>query len=169
FLKLSPGLLRRRTKELSRTARWFRFLDLLATFLLFPFIGVLSVDIRHAIDRITNTATRRCARVGYGIWWIYGAIPTAAGYLVSRFLELTERESVAGPPDEALVSRLEIVENTSSKNAVTILFEVRNSFVRRWYLWMILRGAELGCRHLWTDGRLTGINTIHYARIIQVD
>lgn len=167
FLTIPAGLPRERRGSLTAKGRWLRFLDLLATLILFPFIGVLAVDINAAIRRNPQAWSRNLTWLAYSVWWVYGAIPTAAGFLVSRLLELTEQESVAEPPDEALVNRLEVAENLGSKNAVTILFEVKNSWIRRWYLWMILRGAELGCRHVWTNGKLTGIGTIHHARIIQ--
>ena len=169
FLTVPTELPRRRACEPTRRARKLKFIDLLKTFILFPFIGVLYVDIQIAIRRISPGWRRRLTWLAYMVWWLYGFIFTAAGFLLSRIFELTESDSVADPPDESLVRRLEDVENSSHRNLVTILFDVRDSYCRRWYLSMILRGAELGCRHFWTDGRLTGIATIHYARIVQVD
>ena len=52
---------------------------------------------------------------------------------------------------------------------MTLWFSVRPSWIRRILLRMILFGSDRGCRHFWTDGKLTDIKTIHYARIMQVD
>lgn len=168
-LNSSDAPTRRAAEPLSRRSRFRRLMDLLRTFLFFPFIGVLAIDIRRAIARISRPVVRCAAWLAWTLWWIYGALFTAFGFLLARFLERTEKESPTAVPDEELVKRLEKSENLHPKNAVTIVFQVKNTRIRRWYLSMILRGAELGCRHFWTNGKLTRIPTIHYARIIQID
>jgi len=72
------------------------------------------------------------------------------------------------PADAAKVQRLESVEDLSPKNEVTYWFTVRESWIRRVLLAVILKGSEQGCRHFWTDGKLAGIDTIHYARILRL-
>ena len=75
----------------------------------------------------------------------------------------------APAPDEDVLGRLEDSEDHTPKNQVTLWFPVRPTWVRRTLLRTILWASERGCRHLWTDGRLSGIDTIHYARLMQVD
>ena len=169
FLTNPGSQTRESAAPVTLTSRWLKFVDLLRTFILFPFIGTLAVDINEAIARISNGPTRRLAWLAYGFWWVYGFVFTATGFLLARYLELVEPESEISSPDPDLVAQLEASEDKVPKNAVTLLFDVRDSRIRRWMLGMILRGAELGCRHFWTDGKLTGISTIHYARIFQVN
>ena len=151
---------------LSPVGRALRFNDLLKTFL-FPAIGVLSTDISNAIQRISDRGRRARTRIAYSLWLIYGAIPTAAAYLFVRFLEMFERDVELAPAAAEKVERLEEVEDVRLKNEVTYWFAVRDSWMRRLLLRVVLWGSERGCRHFWTDGKLAGIDTIHYARILQ--
>lgn len=149
-------------------AKLLRFGDLLLTFG-FPAIGVLARYIAIAIRRIADPAARSAAWLAYALWWIYGAAFTGAAFLGVRFLEKTEPDIVAPPADPAKVARLEDAEDRQPINEVTYWLPVRNTWVRRRLLGVILWGSERGCRHFWTDGELAGIDTIHYARILQVD
>ena len=144
-----------------------RFADLLKTFA-FPAIGVLWTDIRNAIRDLPDRSQREVASIAYALWWIYGAIPTGIAMLTVRFLERIEPDPVLPPADPAKVERLEIVEDIRLKNEVTYWFAVRGGWARRWLLAVILWGSERGCRHFWTRGKLAGIDTIHYARILQI-
>ena len=150
------------------SARASRLVSLMRTFA-FPFIGVLARDIPPAIRRVTTAPRRFAAYVAYGLWWIYGAIPTGLALLGVRLLELIEPDRVAPPADEEAIRRLEDAEDLRPKNEVTLWFPVRPTWIRRLLMRLILFGSECGCRHFWTDGKLTDIETIHYARIMQVD
>lgn len=152
---------------LTAAGRALRYLDRLATFA-FPGIGVLATDIGHAIRRIPDRGVRELTRLAYGVWWLYGAIPTALAFLAVRGLERIERDVELPPADPAKIERLEGREDLRLKNEVTYWFAVRDSWMRRVLLRIILWGSERGCRHFWTDGKLAGIDTIHYARILQV-
>lgn len=163
-----PDVPRDTRPPLPLDARALRLLDLLASFA-FPAMGVLAVDIQAAIQRIADSAVRLVTSVAYALWWVYGAIPTAAALLWVRFLEAVEPDVVAPAPDEETLQRLEWSEDLRLKNAVTLWFPVKPTWARRVLLWVILWGSERGCRHVWTDGRLSGIETIHYARIMQLD
>jgi hypothetical protein len=145
-----------------------RFLDLLATFA-FPGIGVLAVAIQKAINRIAKPWLRRLAWLAYGLWWIYGAFFTGAALLFVRLLEIVEPDIVAAQPDAEKVTRIEAVEDLTITNEVTYWFPVKPTWVRRMLLRVILWGSERGCRHFWTNGALADIDTIHYARILQID
>lgn len=151
----------------SAGGRALRFLDLLKTFA-FPAIGVLRTDIGVAIRRIAERGRRDLARVAYAFWWLYGAIPTGLALLLVRVLERIEPDDVLPPADARKVANLEDAEDIRLKNEVTYWFAVRDSWIRRWLLAVILWGSERGCRHFWTDGKLAGIDTIHYARIMQL-
>ena len=152
---------------LSSLGRALQFKDLLKTFL-FPAIGVLSTDISNAIRRISDRGRRRRTRIAYSLWWIYGGIPTGLAFLGVRFLELIEPDVELPPAAAAKVERLEDAEDVRLKNEVTYWFAVRDSWMRRLLLRIVLWGSERGCRHFWTDGKLAGIDTIHYARILQL-
>lgn len=153
----------------SSEGKFLRFLSLLVTFAL-PTIGVLAPHIVRAIRRITPPAQRLAAWVGYGLWWIYGALPTGLALLVVRLLEKIEPDPPAPPIDSAKVERIEATEDLRLKNAVTLWFTVRDTWIRRRVLSpLILWGSERGCRHFWTVGALADIDTIHYARIMKVD
>lgn len=164
----SAGLPAGRASDLTPSARDLRFLDLVVSFL-FPALGVLHEHIDRAIERIQNTTLRPLARGAYRVWWLYGAIPTGLAILGVRLLEKMERDELAPPPDPAKVRRLEDVEDLQLKNAVTLWFPVRPTWMRRLLLRVILWGSERGCRHFWTNGALAQIDTIHYARLLQLD
>lgn len=153
---------------LSWTGRVLRFVDLLITFA-FPAIGVLAEHIQNAIKRIKDARVRRLAWLAYGIWWIYGGLFTGLAFLSVRVLEWIEPDRMAATPGPAKVARLEATEDLAVINEVTYWFPVKATLVRRILLRIILWGSERGCRHFWTNGALSGINTIHYARIIEVD
>jgi hypothetical protein len=168
-MPVEAGLPRGPAPGLTWAGRLLRFLDLLVTFA-FPAIGVLAVHIQKAIARIKRPALRRLAWVAYGLWWIYGAFFTGLAFLGSRFLEIVEPDVVAAQPDAAKVGRIEAVEDLTITNEVTYWFPVKPTWVRqRVMLPIILWGSERGCRHFWTNGALAEIDTIHYARILQID
>ncbi len=167
-LPLNLELPRAAAPGLPWTGRLLRFLDLLATFA-FPSIGVLAVHIQKAIGRIAKPGLRRLAWVSYGLWWIYGAFFTGAAFLFVRFLEIVEPDVVAPQPDAQKVARIEAVEDLAITNEVTYWFAVKPTWVRRALLRVILWGSERGCRHFWTNGALADIDTIHYARILEID
>jgi hypothetical protein len=162
------GLPKSAPLPLSWIGRGLRFFDLLTTFA-FPAIGVLAQDIQNAIRRIVHPRRRAFAWLGYGLWWVYGGLFTAAAFLLVRLLELTEPDPVAPEANPAKVARLESTEDLKVVNEVTYWFPVKPTGIRKALLRVILWGSERGCRHFWTNGSLSGINTIHYARIIEVD
>src|ERR1017187_32867 len=167
-LPLDSGLPRSPAPELPWTRRLLRFLDLLATFA-FPSIGVLAVHIQKAIGRIAKPWLRRLAWAAYSLWWIYGAFFTGAAFLFVRFLEIVEPDIVAAQPSANKIMRIEATEDLTITNEVTYWFPVKPTWVRRVLLRVILGGSERGCRHFWTNGALADIDTIHYARILQID
>jgi hypothetical protein len=149
-------------------AGFLRLVDLIASFA-FPALGVLHSEIRPAIQRVPSASRRFAYSWAYRFWWLYGAIPTAAAMLGVRFLECSEQDELAPLPSEEQLQRLEETEDVDPKNEVTLWFPVRRTWIRRLLMRVILWGSERGCRHFWTDGRLSKIETIHYARILQVD
>ena len=153
---------------LSFFARVVRLVSLAITFA-FPAIGVLAPHIAKAIRRIESRGWRDMAWIAYGLWWIYGALFTGAAMVFVRILEKVEPDVEAPPPDPEKVKRLEDVEDLHLKNSVTFWLPIRETFVRRVLLRVILWGSERGCRHFWTHGALADIDTIHYARIMPVD
>ena len=153
--------------RLSLLGRVLRLVDFVNTFA-FPAMGTLATDIGIAIDRIAVRGRRELTRLAYRVWWIYAAIPTGLALAGVRWLELREPEIVLPPADPEKVQRLESVEDRRLKNEVTYWFTIKESWMRRLLMRVVLWGSEGGCRHLWTDGELSGIGTIHYARLLQL-
>ncbi len=156
------------TPPVSVAGRLARLLDLLRMFLV-PAMGVLGPDISAAVGRIERPWRRALTRGAWAAWWLYGAIPTGSTLLTIRLLELLEPDVRAPDPDPVRLARLEASEDKRPKNVVTLWFPVKGTLLRRLLLRVTLWGSDKGCRHVWTDGRLSGIDTIHHARILQVD
>jgi len=95
---------------------------------------------------------------------VYGAF--AAGLV--RYLELTEPDVVI-PQDDAKVRALEDVEDLFVQNQFTMLAAVRDSVARRFILRVTLFLSDEFSKHFSTAGRLVGVETIHFARIHQID
>jgi hypothetical protein len=85
-----------------------------------------------------------------------------------RFLELTEPDVVVRQ-DDAKVKALEEAEDLTPQNQFTMVAPVRDSAARR----LILRGtlflSDEFSKHFSSSGRLVGVETIHFARIHQID
>jgi hypothetical protein len=161
-------VLREACPPLPLHARAARLVDLVLAFM-FPGLGLLAPDMVEAVGRIRHPIMRGAAWLGLAVWSVFGAITTGLSLLFIRFLEKVEPDRHAPPPDADKVLRLEQREDLLPKNEVTLWLPVRPTLVRRIVLFAVLFGAERGCRHFWTDGRLVDIETIHYARIMQVD
>jgi hypothetical protein len=143
-------------------------IDLILT-MLFPAMGVLARDMAAAIARVANRLERTATWIGWGLWWLYGGVPTGLALAGVRVVEALEPDLVAPAPDPAAVARFEAAEDLHLKNAVTLYFPVKPWWTRRLLMAVILWGSERGTRHFWTAGALADIDTIHYARILQVD
>jgi hypothetical protein len=152
---------------LSTLGRALRCVDFVTTFA-FPAMGTLSTDITIAIERISDRGRRELTRIAYRLWWLYAGIPTGIALAGVRWLELREPDLELPPADAAKVERLESVEDLRLKNEVTYWFTIKESWMRRQLMTVVLWGSEGGCRHLWTNGELSGIDTIHYARLLQL-
>ncbi|WP_145168256.1 hypothetical protein [Planctomycetes bacterium Pla133] len=153
----------------TRSQRTLKLVDLALVLTLFPIIGVLGYDLMDAVRRMEPGPKRALTRMGAWIWWLWGAIPTAVAFLVVRGLELWERPLEAPGPTEAELQALEQAEDERPRNELTVWFPVRDNWLSRVLLRVILFGAERGTRHFWADGALAGARNIHYARILQVD
>lgn len=154
--------------QLSVAARAARTLDFGATFL-FPAFGVLVDDILELVDRAALPARRAVRHAAFTLWWLYAVAPTSAALTAARIVEWSESEPPEPRIDPAKWARLEAGEDRFTHNEVTLWLPVRDSLARRLLLRVVLWGAERGCRHLWNVGRLAGIDTIHHARILQLD
>jgi hypothetical protein len=154
--------------SLSLAARAARAVDFAATFL-FPAFGVLVDDIHDLVGRAAAPARRALRHAAFTLWWLYAVAPTSAALSAVRVVEWSEGEPPPPPIDPERWARLEAGEDRFTHNEVTLWLPVRDSFARRFLLRVVLFGAEGGCRHLWNVGRLAGIDTIHHARILQLD
>jgi hypothetical protein len=100
--------------------------------------------------------------------FLWTAIPTAWFLARARSLERQEANSLETPGTvdiDALVHR----EDHQAQNPLTMLCDVRNHPHRRWLLARILNGANDASKHLWNQGGLAGINTIHCARFLLIE
>ncbi len=96
------------------------------------------------------------------------AVIAAAGATLVRVLELTEPDVVV-PQDDALVRQLEDREDFCCQNQFTMVAAVRDSVARRQLLRMTLFLSDVFSKHLSRSGKLVGVDTIHFARIHQID
>jgi hypothetical protein len=94
------------------------------------------------------------------------ALGSAAAFV--RYLELTEPDVVI-PQDNAAVARLTDFEDFIVQNQFTMVAPVRDSLARRLILKATLYLSDEFSKQFSTTGKLVGIDTIHYARIHQID
>jgi hypothetical protein len=87
---------------------------------------------------------------------------------VVRYLELTEPDVVVWQNDE-LVRKLEEDEDFIVQNQFTMVAPVRDSAARRLILRIALFLSDEFSKNLGRAGRLVGVDTIHFARIHQID
>ncbi len=92
----------------------------------------------------------------------------AAWLLLIRLHEVVEPDVVV-QPDFAKVAALVAREDFVIQNQFTMLTPVRDSLFRRLNLRFVLWLANTLSRHFWNTGKLAGIETIHFARIHQID
>lgn len=97
-----------------------------------------------------------------------GAGLAGAGIALVRYLEATEPDVVVRQDDEA-VAALEEVEDLDVQNQFTMVASVRNSEARRLLLRTTLFLSDGYSKFQASNGRLVGVETIHYARIHQFD
>lgn len=154
--------------QASLAVRAARAVDFAATFL-FPAFGVLVEEILPLVDRATTPARRALRQAAFTLWWSYAVAPSSAALSAVRMLERSESQPPEPTIDSAKWARLEAGEDRFLHNEVTLWLPVRDSFARRLLLRVVLWGAERGCRHVWNVGQLAGIDTIHHARILQLD
>jgi len=79
-------------------------------------------------------------RIAYNLWWIYGAIPTAIAFLGVRAPGINRTRCGVATGRCAKVGRLEDAEDVRLKNEVTYWFAVRDSWMRRVLLAIVLWG-----------------------------
>jgi hypothetical protein len=102
-------------------------------------------------------------------------MPAAAVALVAAFVfvavGLAERleADITTTPDPAKVARLLDREDEGPQNQFTMLAPVRDSLFRRLNLALSLFLSNQLSRHLWNRGKLVNVETIHFARIHQLD
>ncbi|HUL54854.1 MAG TPA: hypothetical protein VLT83_15740, partial [Opitutaceae bacterium] len=170
-LRRDPGAGTLPLEAPAKRPRWaevLRIIDLALT-LAFPAMGVLARDMAAAIGRVGDRLARGATWFGWGLWWVYGGVPTGLALAGVRVVEALERDLVAPAPDPQAVARFEAEEDRHLKNTVTLYVPVKPWWSRRRLMAVILWGSERGTRHFWTAGALADIDTIHYARIFQVD
>lgn len=103
--------------------------------------------------------------------WLVPAIAVvlvAAYMLVVRYHEIVEGDLVV-PLDLQRVKTLVQDEDHGIQNQFTMLTPVRDSFFRRMNLRFILWLANSISKHWYRQGKLVGIDTIHFARFHLID
>lgn len=140
----------------------------MALALISPVSGLLYRDILAWIRRMPPLR-RTVFSVGLVLHAFYTVIPSALFLAWIRRLEEREGEPAAVEPSAAHLARVRDTEDHFEVNPLSLCAHVRPSWARRFVLRSLLWGAERGCRHLWTEGELAGIPTIHFARLLQVE
>ena len=149
--------------------QWRRRVDFMAAFLVFPMLGVIGKDLWIATREVRSTARRWLGTLGLAVWWLYAAPFTALAFLGVRLMERIEPDVLPPPASSDKLDLIEIVEDGRTKNELTLWFPVKPTRVGRLLMWLILFGAGLGTRHIWTRGTLAGAQNIHFARLLTVD
>ena len=80
-----------------------------------------------------------------------------------RCLELLETDHEVWP-DESRLKHILANENIGAQNQMSLVVDVKYSHARRVIIATVLWVADAVSRHRYTRGRLTGIDTIHFAR-----
>lgn len=154
--------------RLSLPAKLRKGWDLFAS-LLNPVSGLLAKDVFGWARERKSWALRWTMLVGLILWQLYVFLPTCLFLLLIRWRETSEPEPPEAEVEAEALQRLETTENMRLQNNLTMYAPVQSSRWRRWILRRILAGAEKGTRHIWNEGRLTGIDTIHFARFLTLD
>jgi hypothetical protein len=87
------------------------------------------------------------------------------GLLVIRFLELTEPDDV--PKEQPDTADVEAQEDFQVQNQFTMLTPIRASWARRFAIGVMLWFGNHLSEHLWNRGKLVGVGTIHFARMLR--
>jgi len=134
-----------------------------------PVSGLLAPDIVKWARQRKALPLRWLIYLGLIPWAIYTAIPTAIFLLLIRYLEIKEPVAEDARVDLTELQNLEATENQRLQNNLTMYAPLQPSRLRRWILRIILAGSENGVRHMWNEGRLSGIDSIHFARFKTLD
>ena len=133
-----------------------------------PTSGLLARDVWEWTGR-TSVVAKWSLRVPLVLWALYTLVPTLMWLLAVRTLELTEPDDPTPQPDPRALRELMENEDERLANQLTMCLPVRGSLVRRWILHRTLAGAQQGSNHMWNEGLLAGIGTIHFARFLQTN
>ena len=80
-----------------------------------------------------------------------------------RRRETTDPDTGARPQPEA-VQRLQALEDFDVTNQFSVIGRVKPGRFRRWTMTVLLVLLEYACRHIYSRGHLTRLQTIHFAR-----
>jgi hypothetical protein len=147
---------------LSWAARLHRIADA-ARAVAVPWSGVLRGEVRAWLGRQGVPAPLIRAAMALHAAWT--ELPSRAVIALARAREAAEPPPTPAPPTPGVLRR----EEWQAQNPLTMVCDVKDHPVRRWLLRRVLAGAEDASRHLWAAGDLAGIDTIHCARVLEVD
>src|SRR5262249_6217564 len=88
--------------------------------------------------------------------------------IVLRIHELRDKPSTS-VPDRDHVEQLAAMEDIVVQNQFSAVGLVKPGLFRRFTLVLVLWLLELSARHVYNDGSLAGIRTIHFARWVFLD
>ena len=71
---------------------------------------------------------------------------------------------LASPPPLAVIQQLQAREDHDVTNQFSAVGTVKPGLFRRWAVTILLSGLNYACRHIYTRGHLTRVQTIHFAR-----
>jgi hypothetical protein len=130
-----------------------------------PTSGLLASDVLKWVGQ-KPAMIRWSLRVLLVPWGLYTIVPTCLWLAAVRILELTEPDEPTPKPDPQALLELMEDEDEHLMNQLTMCLPVRGSWIRRWMLHRVFVGAQHGANHLWNQGLLEGIGTIHFARFL---
>jgi hypothetical protein len=134
-----------------------------------PWSGVLRQEIRRWLlppSRRHGLLWRGTVEVLLAAHVVWTTLPSRWLLARARAMEAREPEPALPPRDEAAVVWR---EEHQAQNPLTMVSAVQDHPHRRWLLARVLHGADDASRHIWNRGELAGIDTIHCARIFQID
>jgi hypothetical protein len=97
-------------------------------------------------------------------------LPLVALLVIFRIRPLEKTDQVFAPrPDTEHASQLAILEDHEVTNQFSAMGSLKPGLSRQWVLSYILWVIEWTARHLYTQGRLARVRTIHFARWVFLD
>jgi hypothetical protein len=136
-----------------------------------PWSGLLHQELRHwflpSYKRV-SLLRKIGAEILLAVHKAWTYIPTQ--WFLSQVRKMEQREAAQQQGLGRQRNYDDVIQHEERliQNPLTVIGDVQDHPMRRWLLGKVLAGANDASSHLWDRGELAGINTIHCARIFQV-